>query len=860
MPTRYLPLALLCMTGALGAEPKRDRFGDPLPEGAIARLGSLRFRERGSVGVTGFSLDGKILATFAGGDSLTCWDTASGREVRRMPIGHCSQPRCLRFSTDGKTVILADWDSTFRIVDAATGAERLKLEPRKMDRLYNDVRALAVSRDGKTAAAIYYKDHLVVWDLVGGKRLHQFAFPNDLHRFSSQPIDLTPDGKHLVVPHEDGSLYLLDVKSGKEVLAFEMPSDRPRNSPPRVTISPDGRCLVYGGESNSHSYAPFHSVTLCDMRTGKRLREFSSKENIYAWVFTPDGRSLAVSDVKTIHIFDVSSGNETKTLRRLKGGGLVFSPDGRKLAGSFGTCVFLWDVVTGKLLHSPIGHDWFIREIHFSPDGKRLVSNTSGDMIVWDAATSKAIATYRSGRLQQWFSLTADGESVQYLDWIQKPSPPRRKDEREEKALEEEEKERPSGTETRTIYRWDLATDRKEQETVFSIPAACDWFVVSPDGRRMAVVINSSIQLRDVKGSKSATPAAKLNRGKLGLFTFSPDGRRLLFPTTDESLCVVDATTAKVHGELKSESPQHPISHMACAADGRSVALCDGRLCIREVASGKDRLRIPLPKQSHWTQHSLALSPDSRFLAFTTYGGNEGNVHVFSAATGKRLARWWGELGTSQAVAFSPDNRLLATGGFDGTLLLWKVPQSDGLPDHLSPEEAVTFWQALAGEDAMLANRALAGLAAAPSQAVPLIEDRFPSIWKTQDAKRLARLVAELDDDGFVVRERATRELSEAGLDAADALRTAWANNPSPEARRRLEKLLAPLKNSHEPKHLRAFRAIEVLERIGSPQSRQLLRELAGKPLPAEVREDIQASLSRIEQRRANASRRPPTP
>jgi WD40 repeat protein len=513
----------------------------------------------------------------------------------------------------------------------------------------------------------------------------------------------------------------------------------------------------------------------------------------------------------------------------------------------------LWDIETGQLLHSPIGHDWLIREIHFSPDGKRLLSNTSGDMIVWDVATSRPIASFQSDRFQQWISLAADGESVRYLDWIFKPSP-RRMEKRglNERGLsDEEEEKRPSGTEMRTIYRWNVTTDRKEKQTAFSIPAACDWFVLSPDGQRVASVDLSAgpqVSLRDVKGGKPAVLAALPDNSRVHEVLFSPNGRRLLLRTWYGALRVVDSVTGQLVRDLKPDSSGRRIgSTPIFASDGRSVVWSDGQLCLREVASGKDRLQLSLPTQGYSGSRALALSPDGRFLAWSTYGSNDGNVHVFSTATGKRLARWWGVLGTSEIVAFSLDSRLLATGGFDGSLLLWKLPEKDGLPNHLSPEETATFWQALADDDAARAFRALAGLAAAPAQAVPLIKDRFPSIWNKPDAKRLARLVAELDDDAFAVRERSTRELSEAGVDAADALRQALANDPSPEARRRLKKLLDRLQEGNDSKRLRALRAIEVLERIGSPQAKDVLRSLTGKPLPPELKEEVQASLRRMD-------------
>src|SRR6266849_3541480 len=57
---------------------RTDLYGDALPLGAIARLGTMRLRHEGGWFGTAFLDGGKILAT-AGASGLRFWDTASGR-------------------------------------------------------------------------------------------------------------------------------------------------------------------------------------------------------------------------------------------------------------------------------------------------------------------------------------------------------------------------------------------------------------------------------------------------------------------------------------------------------------------------------------------------------------------------------------------------------------------------------------------------------------------------------------------------------------------------------------------------------------------------------------------------------------
>jgi hypothetical protein len=114
----------------------------------------------------------------------------------------------------------------------------------------------------------------------------------------------------------------------------------------------------------------------------------------------------------------------------------------------------------------------------------------------------------------------------------------------------------------------------------------------------------------------------------------------------------------------------------------------------------------------------------------------------------------------------------------------------------------------------------------------------------------VARLVADLDGSDFAQREAAGRELEALRDQAEAALRQALAARPSPEARKRLQALLADPGTVRSPEVLRQVRAVQVLERVGSPAARQTLEALAGGAPAARLTQEARASLARL--------RRPP--
>src|SRR5262249_24076988 len=128
-------LALLALVGLTTSaavrdeEPTRDCYGDPLPAGAIARLGTVRWRNGDGTSLLSFLPDGKVLLSAGWDESVRQWDGAGGKEPRGFKL--C---RRLGGEAGGPIVVSADCKvralsggTAIHLWDVATGKEMQKV-------------------------------------------------------------------------------------------------------------------------------------------------------------------------------------------------------------------------------------------------------------------------------------------------------------------------------------------------------------------------------------------------------------------------------------------------------------------------------------------------------------------------------------------------------------------------------------------------------------------------------------------------------------------------------------------------------------------------------------------------------------
>jgi hypothetical protein len=388
----------------------------------------------------------------------------------------------------------------------------------------------------------------------------------------------------------------------------------------------------------------------------------------------------------------------------------------------------------------------------------------------------------------------------------------------------------------------------------------------SPDSKTIAIVQPryGKIYLYDVPAAKlrHTLTVAQVRAQNRRTLIFSPDGKLLASNADDKTLGFWDTITGQRVGSIpipKDEKntdgfaalSQSPVNAGVFSSDGRCVVLdmVDGTAVLYELASARPRRAFgaaaKTPGKSIIFQESrVACSPDGKSLA---HGDGE-VVHLWDIQTAKELAVFKGHAGVVNAVAFCPDGKRVASGSADSTSLIWDVTkvQRLALPAKaLQPADLEKRWETLAGEDAATAFDAMCDLAAAPKDAVPWIKERVKPAAPL-DKLRVADLLAQLDAQEFEVRQKAAGELLKMDEGIVPALDKALALKPSPEVAKRLDDLRAQLVGIVlQGERLRAYRAVEVLELIGTPEARKVLQALADGAPEALVTRSAQAALKR---------------
>ena len=529
--------------------------------------------------------------------------------------------------------------------------------------------AVAVSPDDRLMAIGDQRGTVTIYDRATRRPLGRYTIRGGL----IQPgLRFSPDGSTLAVPS-------LDPRNGREGLVDLIdPLTRQRRVrivPPRFpgkasyivtdpVFSPNGRDVAIAQLHNApNPDGPASVLRRFSARTGAALGP-ALRVGVHSTTYlstTADRRRLFMTSPKDDATYMIDA-DTLRVRRRWPVGDLVgsVSPDGQLFAlGSERGEVRLLVLRSGRVRPFRGRHTAPVRRMRFTPDGRTLVTSAGdGDVIAWDVRRGAIRTTFSGHSGEVWgLDVSSDGRTVYS-----------------------------AAVDARATV-WDLAGDRRlDRPFDAGAPFVADdgggypiELALSPDGRTLALTQDDgAVNLVDTRtlrrrGTLRAMP------GFAAAVDYSPDGHLLAVTGKDGRITLWDARTLRPAGTLQGlrstsqalafspDSRRLAAAELGRLANGRyegtSVRIWDVR---RRVLT---RARFPARSGAETSIAALAFSSDGRWLAAAAAADG---TEIRSAHTGRLVARLPTDDQT-RSVAFSPDGKLVATGEFNGRLLLWST-------------------------------------------------------------------------------------------------------------------------------------------------------------------------------------------
>jgi RNA polymerase sigma factor (sigma-70 family) len=861
---------------------KADAPADPLPEGAVLRLGTTRLRPGRSVEHLAISPDGTRVAASSSGE-LSVWDTRTGRPLRRVDLLG-AWLKSLAWLADGRGIAILQghngwgphvWEFTDekatpkfppRLGGGAMVAPIPAVPPdNESDSCY------AVSPDGKTLAvgrAGHYDKArpILLRPLKTGVAMSELPEPKELAR---QPgncglLLFTPDGKRLIAfnqakdlgggKQEGEQLVVWDLATGKETARFTGP--RPAENGNRPAAAASNTTLAIGLEDGGTSLWDLATGKERKLATGHDSKRAGGGYGTFAIAFAPDGKTLATAGRDgVVKLWDVAAGRHLRSLERHYSWieALAVSPDGRTVASSGQDGVIrLWDTATGKDVCPQPGHLYTVSQAVLAPDSKTAITaGWDGTLRWWDTATGRELRRVDLPGGADGLAISPDGRTV--LATVNE----------------------------KRLRTWDLATGRETTPADQPGGLRVGALAFTPDGRRLVTASGPHVTILDWPEMKVRhsfdlpKPDKQPGENVCEWLAVSPDGRWLVTVAerswfreenglrfgygADGVVDVWDLGTGR-HARRLAESRATfrtatftadgrvvlaPGTGAIPAQGGRPAEQFQGQIALLDPVTARwvrSFARRPLPARGDGMLYPGAtlLSPDGRTL-YVSY--SFGDIVCYEVTTGQPRRVLTGHRDYIGALGLSPDGRRLISGGRDASALIWDVTAAGATKPRKEPLTAAAadeLWAALAGGEAEPAYAAMADLAAAPDRAVALLRGELKPVPAAPTDADLDRAFADLDSDDFATREKGSQQLAAFGEPAVPGVRKRLAKAESPEVRKRALEFLDRFDPATlSPGRLRQLRAVELLEGIATPAAKDLLSDLAkgaaGAPLTLEA-------------------------
>ena len=545
-----------------------------------------------------------------------------------------------------------------------------------------------------------------------------------------------------------------------------------------ATIVQSAKKLKYtdeGTDKTRITQLTFENLQTIVYNIRERYRFFSKKRDapFYAAKFSPDGNILALGSFDgSVYLYQRNGkliaqlvGLHTRDIR-----GLSFSPDGRKIASTGqGKSVRIWDVSSGKLISKFYAHQDDILRVDFHPDGRRLLTGSKdGTVKLWDSDRGIEMLTLNpknvgnkssekeAGSIQDT-SFSPDGNlivtaknttiALWNLQGNLLASAIAHDQELFSVKFHPDGQQLLSSGRDETVKLWQIKDQNRQIQLVRALKGTSTDVLslnFSADGDRIALGSqDSSIQILNSDG----TLEMKLGGHTDGIFdvNFSPDGQYLLSASKDRTVRLWDLKATLLNTLYGHKSS---IWSVAFSPDGKMFASGSVDKTVRIWnADGTYRQEL---KGHEDTVYGVSFNKDGTKLVTAS---DDQTVKIWNSATGKLLHSLNIHGAKLIYATLSPDQKILATLGWDKKIKLWKWNDDDN-PQllHVLEGHTGTVWSIAFSPD----NQSLASTS----------NDQTVKIWNVNNGQNIHTMDAAHSNGGLAVAYSPDgRQIGSAGKD-----------------------------------------------------------------------------------------------
>jgi uncharacterized protein (TIGR03067 family) len=654
-----------------GAANGRDDGGEvKLWDLATERVSKSYPWDKGSVHAVAISPDGMTCA--AGGKSgIELWDAQTGKRRPLPPTLPGVTINAIAFSPDGQTVAAGGKTEIVYLWDPLTGNEQGTLKGHT-----RDIESICFYPDGLTLASGSYDGTVKLWDLSTHEPRATFEPTKNV---GVRSLAIRSDGQLLAVGLSDHTVKLFD-----PITAEEAERVGPEQPGAEVAFTKVGDTLAMGHVggtirlwhvppqpiSKPGPPVPAMAVPAPAVRFPQELGNLfaGGKGDMRRVAISHDEKAVATGfGDGSVMVWNAATRKAT-TLEghKLPVTSVAFTPDGKKLltgagnAGGVGGEVKLWDLATGKPLSVSEGHEGAVYAVAVSPDGKTLAAGFENGIELWDAENRerRPLPPMFPGVRINSITFAPDSQTIAAAG---KPA---------------------------IVYLWDPLTG-KEKGTLKGHTGEIESIHFHPDGLTLASGgHDGKVKLWDLRTHEARSTLQATRDNWVCSVAFRGDGKVLAVGLTNQTVKLFDPATTKEPKDLLH--PDDPGAEVAFPLGGEVLVTGHkaGMIRLWEVpppfvpkAKPPQGVRLAVEPKAKFDAGKrdllcVALSKDEKTLAA---GFEDGSVMVWDVAAGK-VTTLVGHKLPVRSLAFTPESKMLLTGAGElpkpkaaGELKLWNL-------------------------------------------------------------------------------------------------------------------------------------------------------------------------------------------